>query len=467
MRAQRIGFWLGLIGFAVTLLVEPPQGMPPLAWRTAGLVWWMATWWMTEALPLYATSILPFLALPMIGVASANNAASAYYSPVIFLFIGGAFLALTIERTGLHRRIALAILGKAGGTSWHLLLAVMAATALLSAINSNTSTALIMMPMALAMLAAGNIEPGRTTGIAGALPMGISFAASIGGLGTLVGSPTNAISAALIDKTLGVEIGFAEWMLYGMPVVVIAIPLAAFIIARVHRLHEDRFDPAAARAAIAGTSAWTTPERRLVPIVALALGTWMAQPFIEPFFPEGAITDGTIAAAFGLLLFVLPDGTGRPMLVWKEANRAPWDVVLMYGGGLALAMGMTQSGLAAWMGERMLPLAAVPLPIVALVIVGFVILVTEFASNVATASAIMPVIAALVGALGADPILLALPAAMASSWGFMLPAGSAPNAIAWATGHISLQRVIRAGLVLDIAGIFLLVGVIWTIAALR
>jgi solute carrier family 13 (sodium-dependent dicarboxylate transporter), member 2/3/5 len=252
-----------------------------------------------------------------------------------------------------------------------------------------------------------------------------------------------------------------------MPVVVIAIPLAAFIIARVHRLDQDRFDPAAARTAIASASMWTTAERRLVPIVALALATWMAQPFIEPFFPEGAITDGTIAAFFGLLLFVLPDGTGRPMLVWKEANRAPWDVVLMYGGGLALAMGMTQSGLAAWMGERMLPLAAVPLPVVALVIVGFVILITEFASNVATASAIMPVIAALVGALGADPILLALPAAMASSWGFMLPAGSAPNAIAWATGHIALPKVIRAGLVLDIAGIFLLVGVIWSIAALR
>jgi solute carrier family 13 (sodium-dependent dicarboxylate transporter), member 2/3/5 len=467
MRAQRIGFWLGLAAFALTLLVEPPQGMSSAAWNTAGLVVWMATWWMTEALPLYATAILPFLVLPMIGVADANAAAAAYYSPVIFLFIGGAFLALSIERTGLHRRLALAILGRSGDTSWRLLLAVMAATALLSAINSNTSTALIMMPMALAMLAAGNIEPGRTTGIAGPLPMGISFAASIGGLGTLVGSPTNAISAALIERSLGVRIGFAEWMLYGMPVVVLAIPLAAFIIARVHRLHEDRFDPIAARTAIASTSTWTTPERRLVPIVALALATWMAQPFIEPFFPEGAITDGTIAAFFGLLLFVLPDGTGRPMLVWKEANRAPWDVVLMYGGGLALAVGMTQSGLAGWMGERMLPLAAVPLPVIAIVIVGFVILVTEFASNVATASAIMPVIAALVGALGADPILLALPAAMASSWGFMLPAGSAPNAIAWATGHIALPKVIRAGLVLDIAGIFLLVGVIWSIAALR
>jgi len=466
MTLPRIGFVLGLASFLLTLIVPAPGGMSQEAWSTAGLVWWMASWWMTEALPLYATALLPFIVLPMIGVADADATASSYYSPVIFLFIGGAFLALAIERTGLHRRLALAILGRAGDTPWRLLLAVMAATALLSTINSNTSTALIMMPMALAMFAAGGVKPEDTDGIAGALPMGISFAASIGGLGTLVGSPTNAISAGLIEKTLGVRITFAEWTLYGMPLVILAIPLAAFIIARVHRLHEDRFDPAAARAAIAGETAWTEPERRLVPVVALALLTWISLPLIEPLFPEGAITDGTIAAVFGLALFLIPDGTGRPMLVWKEANRAPWDVVLMYGGGLSLAMGMTQSGLAGWMGEKMLPLAAVPLPIVALVLVGVLIVITEFASNVATASAIMPVIAALVAALGADPILLALPAAMAASWGFMLPSGSAPNAIAWGTGHIALPRVLKAGFLLDIAGVFLIVGVIWGVAAL-
>jgi sodium-dependent dicarboxylate transporter 2/3/5 len=466
MTVARTGFVLGLAGFLLTLLVPAPAGMPPLAWPTAGLVWWMAAWWMTEALPLYATAILPFVVLPLVGVADANVTASAYYSPIIFLFIGGAFLALAIERTGLHRRVALAILNRAGGTSRQLLLAVMAATALLSAINSNTSTALIMMPMALAMLAACGTAPESKAGMAGALPMGISFAASLGGLGTLVGSPTNAISVALIEKTLGVRITFAEWALYGMPLVLLAVPLAAAIIARVHRLDKDDFDPAAARAAIAGESAWTVPERRLVPVVALALAAWISLPFIEPLFPKGSMTDGTIAAIVGLALFILPDGTGRPMLVWKEANRAPWDVVLMYGGGLSLAMGMTASGLAGWMGDQMLPLAAVPLPIVALALVGFLVVVTEFASNVATASAVMPVIAALVATLGADPILLALPAAMAASWGFMLPSGSAPNAIAWATGHISLPRVLKAGFLLDVAGVFLIVGVIWGVAAI-
>lgn len=467
MTARRIGFWLGLSGFAVTLLAPAPDGMPPLAWNTAGLVWWMAVWWMTEALPLYATAFLPFVILPLLGVADANKTASAYYSPIMFLFIGGAFLALSIERTGLHRRLALAILKRAGDTPWRLLLAVMTATALLSTINSNTSTALIMMPMALAMLAAGGIKQGDTTGMAGALPMGIAFAATLGGFGTMVGTPTNAIGAGLIEKTLGVKITFAEWSLYGMPVVLIGVPLAAWIIARVHRLQDDRFDPAAARAAIAGATEWSEPEKRLVPIVVLALLSWLSLPLVEPLFPKGGLTDGTVAAIFGLILFVLPDGTGRPMIVWKEANRAPWDVVLMFGGGLSLAMGMTESGLAAWLGEKMLPLAAVPLPIVALVLVGFVVVVTEFASNVAAASGIMPVVAALVAALGADPILLALPAAFAASWGFMLPAGTGPNAIAWGTGHIALGRVLKAGFLFDVAGVLLIVGVIWGVAALR
>jgi sodium-dependent dicarboxylate transporter 2/3/5 len=467
MTTQRIGFVVGLAGFILTLAFPAPGDMPQPAWHAAGLVWWMAAWWMTEALPLYATAFLPFITLPMLGIADANKTASSYYSPIMFLFIGGAFLALSIERTGLHRRLALAILGRAGDTPWRLLLEVMAATALLSTINSNTSTALIMMPMALAMLAGGGIKPGDTTGIAGALPMGVAFAATLGGYGTLVGTPTNAIGAGLIDKALGVKITFAEWSLYGLPIVILGVPLAAFIIARVHRLHEDRFDPIAARTAIAGASEWSTPEKRLVPVVILALASWVMLPLIEPLFPKGGLTDGTIAAVFGLLLFVLPDGTGRPMLLWKEANRAPWDVVLMFGGGLSLAMGMTDSGLASWMGEKMLPLAAVPLPIVALVLVAFVVLVTEFASNVAAASGIMPVVAALVVALGADPILLALPAAMAASWGFMLPAGTGPNAIAWGTGHISLAKVLKAGFWLDAAGVFLIVAVIWSVAALR
>lgn len=466
MSAQRIGFWLGLIGFAATLLLAAPGGMPPQAWRAAGLVWWMACWWMTEAMPLSATALLPFLVLPLSGIADANKTAAAYYSPIMFLFVGGAFLALAIERTGLHRRLALWIMRHVGGTRFGLLIGVMGATALLSAMISNTSTALIMMPMALAMLAAGGIEEGETAGMAGALPMGIAFAASIGGLATLIGTPTNAIAAGLLQKALGLKLTFLDWASYGVPIVLIGIPVAAAIIARVQHIGGDRFDPHAARESIAHSVSWTTPERRLVPIVVLAMLLWIGQPLLEPLFPKGGLTDGTVAAFIGLLLFVIPDGTGRPLLVWKEANRAPWDVVLMFGGGLAMAMGMTESGLSSWLGQMLLPLKAVPLPVVALILVAFVIVITEFASNIAVASGIMPVVAALVSAIHADPLLLALPAAMASTWGFMLPAGTGPNAIAWATGHLAMRRMITAGFWLDVAGVLLIVGVVWAVSAI-
>ncbi|MGB7373020.1 SLC13 family permease [Pontixanthobacter sp.] len=472
MTAQRIGFILGLTAFALTLVLTPPAGMPPQAWIVAGLVVWMAAWWMTEAIPLTATALLPFIVLPFAGVMTARETASAYYAPILFLILGGAFIALAIERTGLHRRLSLAILkavGSGSGTrhgSAKLLLAFMISAAVLSMLISNTSTSLIMMPMALAVLAGGGVLADDRDGLAGALPMGIAFAATIGGLGTIVGSPTNGIAVALLSSMIGVQISFAEWALYGVPIVMTGIPVAAFIIAKVQRVSAHPFDAAAARASIGSQRAWTAPEKRLVPLVAITFALWMATPLLKPYLPDGSLTDGTIAVAAGLLLFMLPDGTGRKLLNWAEADRAPWGVIMMFGGGLALAAGMSASGLAQWLGDALLPLAAVPLIITALALAAMVIVITEFASNVATASAIIPVVASLTVAMGVDPVLLAMPAALASSWGFMLPAGTGPNAIAWSTGHIALQRMVSAGLVLDCIGVFMIVGIVWGMAAL-
>lgn len=467
MTARSIGLVVGLAGLAAGIFLQPPAGMPEQAWIVAGLVVLMASWWMTEAIPLTATALVPFIVLPFAGVMPAKETAAAYYSPILFLILGGAFLALAIERTGLHRRLALAILDAIGskGGAGRLLLAFMITTAILSMAISNTSSALIMMPMALAVLAGGGLAAEDREGLAGALPIGIAFAASIGGLGTLVGSPTNAIAVGLLDTTIGVKISFAQWSLFGLPIVVLGIPLAAWIVSRVQKVAEHPFDLAAARASVSRSSAWTIPERRLVPVIALAFLAWMSRPLLEPFLPPGSLTDGTIAVIAGLTLFLLPDGTGRPMLVWKEADNAPWGVIMMFGGGLALAAGMGTSGLADWLGQALLPLSAVPLFVVALAIVAMVVVITEFASNVATASGIIPVVASLVVALGADPLLLAMPAALAASWGFMLPAGTGPNAIAWATGRIHLPRMVGAGLLLDIAGIFLIVALVWAVAA--
>ncbi|NBC87913.1 MAG: SLC13/DASS family transporter [Alphaproteobacteria bacterium] len=526
MDAKRIGLVLGPLAFALTAFTAPPAGMPGEAWLVAGLVVWMASWWMTEALPLTVTALLPFIVLPFGGVSTAAETAGTYYSPILFLLLGGAFIALCIERTGLHKRLSLAILRVvgAGGGKTQLLLAFMIAAALLSMLISNTSTTLIMMPMALAVLSGGvgtslpsrplphpstpedallgvgvgeraarpgvSWDAGTTPdtqsqgsgrphsaeasqdeaperdGLSGALPMGIAFASSIGGLGTIVGSPTNAIAIGLLDSGIGMRISFAQWTLYGLPIVIVAVPIAAWIIARFQRVSEHPFDVAAAREAIACSARWSAPEARLTVIVALTFLAWMTRPLVAPYLPGGSWGDGTIAIIAGFALFLLPDGTGRPLLVWHEANRAPWGIILMFGGGLALAAGMQQSGLAEWLGEALLPLGSWPLPLVALAIVAMIIVVTEFASNVATASAIIPVVAALTIALGADPILLAMPAALASSWGFMLPAGTGPNAIAWSTGRIRIERMVGAGFVLDLVGVVLIVAGVWAIAAL-
>lgn len=473
MTARRIGLLLGPLAFALVACTVPPAGMPQGAWLIAGLVVWMAAWWMTEAVPLTVTALLPFLVIPLGGISNAEQTASSYYSPILFLILGGAFLALAIERTGLHRRLSLAILRLVGarGGAWRLLFAFMIASALLSMLISNTSTALIMMPMALAVLDGGSPPAASeadmpTEGLSGALPMGIAFAASIGGLGTIVGSPTNAIAVGLMESMAGFRISFAQWSLFGLAIVALAIPLAAVIIARVQNVSQHPFDLAAARAAIASHTAWSSAEKRLVPVALVTFIGWMTQPLVAPLLPAGAWTDGTIAILAGVALFLIPDGTGRSLLIWREAERAPWSIIMMFGGGLALAQGMQVSGLAEWLGGALLPLQDFPLIVVALALTAMVIIITEFASNVATASGIIPVVAALTVALGADPILLAMPAALAASWGFMLPAGTGPNAIAWATGRIRIERMVSAGAVLDLAGVVLIVTVVWIIAAL-
>src|SRR3990170_2089990 len=464
--AARWGLWGGLAAFLIMLLAQPPGGMPVEAWHTTALGVLMATWWMTQALPLTATALVPFVAFPLFGIMGAGEAAASYYSPILFLVLGGAIIALAIERTGLHRRLALAIVKRGGSTPAAMLLAFMAATAIISMIVSNTATTLIMMPIAVAVLVAADVKPGHTEGFAGALAMGIAFAASIGGLGALGGSPTNAIAAGIIERATGLHISFLMWAMYGIPLVLVSIPICWWILMKVQRVQPTDFDPAEALAGIGTAGEWSTAERRLVPLIAMVVVGWGAIPFLTPLLPKDSLTDGTIAVAGALILFVIPDGTGRAILNWEEANRAPWGVIMLFGGGLALAAGMGQSGLGDWLGVALQPLRNVHPLVVAVVLVAIVIVITEFASNVAAASGIIPVVAGIIAATGIDPILLALPAAWAASWGFMLPSGTGPNAIGWATGHISLPRMLKAGLLLDVAGVPLMVGVVWLIAPL-
>ncbi len=482
MSTQRMGLWGGIVLFIIMLLSPAPQGIEASAWNVSALVILMAIWWMSQAVPLTITALLPFLALPMMNIMDARAVAAKYYSPILFLILGGAFIALAIERTGLHRRVALFIVSKTGNSAISLLLAFMAATAFLSMIISNTSTTLIMIPIALAVLSAGGVKKSETVGFAGALIMGIAFAASIGGLGTLVGSPTNAIAVGLINQQLNIDINFITWAKYGLPIVIIGIPLCALILAKVQKLSDHPFDVIAAQQAIGDSGQWSSAEKRVVIIVMIVMAGWIFLPFLQSITPDGALTDGSIAIAGALTLFIVGDGgkskdqksggqesrdqKSRPLLIWDEANKAPWGVIMMFGGGLALAAGITESGLADWLGSALEQFATIHPLIIALIIVTLIIIITEFASNVATATGIIPIIAALVLATGADPWVLAIPAAMAASWGFMLPSGTGPNALAWSTGHISLPKMLTAGLIIDIMGIPLIALSAWIVSSL-
>jgi sodium-dependent dicarboxylate transporter 2/3/5 len=460
---------IGTLLFAVTRLIPPPGGLSAEAWGVASVGALMALFWLTEALPLAMTATLPFLLLPVMGVMGAGDVAELYWSPIIFLVFGGALLAIAIEEHGLHRRLAIAIARRAPPSPRGLLTSFIAASAIVSMFVSNTATTLIMMPVALGLLAAvGEGEGSRTgTGFAPALVLGVAYAASIGGLGTLVGSPTNAIAAGIAQRSLGLELDFLTWAAFGIPLVLIAIPLAALILIALFRVPRGQLDRAAVAEALGHQGPLNTDQKRLIPIFALAVVGWVLLPLLQAPLGLPKIDDGIVAVGAALLLFIVPSAKGGTLLKWRSHGpRVPWDILLLFGGGLALAGAITDSGLAAWIGTQLQALKGLEPWMLALVVVLVVVFVTEFASNVAAASAFMPVVAAVAMETGAAPLPLVMAAAFAASWGFMMPAGTGPNAIAFATDRVSIRQMVSAGALVDLMGVPLMVGISLLVAAL-
>ncbi len=459
--------------FLAMRLLPPPEGLDAEGWAVAAVAATMALLWLTEALPLPVTAMLPFVALPLMGTMKAGEVAGLYWSPVIFLVLGGAILAVAVETHGLHRRLALAIVRRAPGSARGLLLAFMAATALISMLVSNTATALIMMPVALAIVMALG-EPQALDGsgpaeerLGTAMVLGVAWAANIGGAGTLVGTPTNAISAGIVERSLGLKIDFLTWMAFGIPLVVLAIPLAGLVLVVMFRVPGERLDRAQVLGVLGDAGPLTADQKRLLPILALLLLGWVLWPLAAAALGLPAPDDGVVAIMVSLLLFLVPAAGGGTLLHWKDAReRVPWDILLLFGGGLALAGAITQSGLAGWIGGQMAALGGLHAVLLALIVVAVVVLVTEFASNVAAASAFMPVVAAVALQTGVAPLPLVMGAAFAASWGYMMPAGTPPNAIAYATGRVTIGQMVRSGVWVNLIGIVLMVGVSFVVGGL-
>jgi len=462
---QRFGFGLGVAVFLLILLLPAPESLGTAGWRTMAVGTLMAVWWMTEAIPIPATALLPLALFPLLGVLDMANAAAPYANELIFLFMGGFLLATAMERWGLHKRVALGIMARVGTSPPRLVLGFMLATGFLSMWISNTATAAMMLPIAIAvgeMLRPGDQEGPYRFGTA--LMLGVAYSASIGGVATLIGTPPNAVLAGAAGELLDVEIGFVQWMAVGLPVAAVLLPITWLLLLRIYPPGELSGDAAAViRAETEGLGPASRGEKITAAIFVLTAVAWVLRaeksfgdvtiPGIETWAPF--VEDSTVAMIAALLLFLIPVDwrKGDFALDWRSAKGIPWDVLVLFGGGLSLARAMDVSGLAAWIGGVVSVLGDVPPIVVVLAVATLIVFLTEVTSNTATATMAMPVVAGAAAGLGVDPLLPMAAAALSASMAFMLPVATPPNAMVFASGYVTIPQMARAGFWLNLCSI--------------
>lgn len=461
MLMRRTALLLGPLGFLLLLQLPPPGGMEQSAWKVASIGLLMAAWWMTEAVPIPVTALLPIILLPALGVTPVAEATAPYANPIVFLFLGGFLLAQALEQCGLHRRMALSILSAVGTGPARLVGGFMLAAALTSMWVSNTATVVMMLPMALGVIGLTGPEPGGSAGdnLPVALLLGIAYGSSLGGMATLIGTPPNALLAGFMAESYGVRIGFAQWMAFALPLVLAALPICWFLLTRVV-FPLSLNEVGGGRAMIARELGSLGPLSRAEAIVGGIAATvalaWVLQPLVEPWLP--GLSDTAIAVTGAVLLFVVPVNwrRGEFPLDWSQAERVPWGILLLFGGGLSLAASIQSSGLAGWIGEALAGLTGYPMVLVVAVVTAAVVFLTELTSNTATAAAFLPVVASTAVGLQTHPLVLAIPTALAASCAFMLPVATPPNALVYAGGHVTIRQMMRAGFWLNL----LLIGLI-------
>jgi solute carrier family 13 (sodium-dependent dicarboxylate transporter), member 2/3/5 len=449
MERRRIGLFLGPLLFILLLLLPLPEAMSAEARAVAAVAVLMAVWWISEALPMAATALLPIVIFPLLGVMSTAKTTVGYANHLIYLFLGGFLIAMAMQRWELHRRIALHTIRLVGSNPRRTVLGFMLATAFLSMWISNTATAMMMLPIGLAVI--DNLKnDAQNDGFAVALMLGIAYAASIGGVSTLIGTPPNAILAGVLEQQYDISIGFADWLIFAFPLSLFMLLLAWLYLTRIaHSLRHD--EEAGTRALIRQQLHDLGPLRReegmvLVVFITVA-AAWILRGLFSIPWLKG-VSDASIAMAGAIALFMLPVDwrKGRFLLDWQSAVKLPWEIIILFGGGFTLASGFADSGLTVWLVSQLGDLQGVPMWLLIGAVTLLVIFLTEVTSNTATSTIVLPVMGALAGAMAVSPTLLMIPAAIAASYAFMLPVATPPNAIVFSGGHLTVPQMARAGL---------------------
>ncbi|GAA0350106.1 SLC13 family permease [Oceanobacillus oncorhynchi subsp. oncorhynchi] len=483
-KAQMIGLILGPLLFVLTMLFFQPEGLSTEGKAVLASTLWIATWWITEALPIPATSLLPLILIPITGAMEGGDVASAYGNDIIFLFLGGFFIATAMEKWDLHKRIALFIISVIGTSVQRILLGFMAATGFLSMWVSNTAAVMMMIPMGLAItvqvasVLKGKPEEKELPKFEKALIFGIGYAGTIGGLGTLIGTPPNIILAGQLDELFGVSLSFATWMLFAFPVVVFMIFFTWLYLGKVAFKTSIKQLPGGKELIQNERNKLgkTGYEEKMVAVVfVFAAFMWITRDFL---WTDGnfsivnvpGISDGMIAVVAAILLFAIPAKKEERILSWKDSRDIPWGVLLLFGGGLAIAAGFTQTGLSDWLGQQLTVLDGFHLIVIISAATLMIMALTEITSNTATATMILPVVGALAVALNIHPFALMIPCAMAANCAFMLPVGTPPNAIIFGTGKLKIIEMIKAGFWVNIVGtviiilaVYYFVPIVWGI----
>lgn len=439
---------LGPVLAAIAYFSLASQGWEESACWTGAIALLVATWWITEPIPIPATSLIPIALLPFFGVLSPSEVGASYGHPLVLLLMGGFILSTAMARSGAHRRVALTMVNLFGGSSSkRLVFGFMAASALLSMWISNTATTLMLLPVALAVL-----EKSEDKDLAIPLLLGIAYAASVGGIGTPIGTPPNLFFRTIYEQETGIEIGFLTWMYWGVPVVLLFVPLIALWLTRRLTYQGTVEMPA--------VQAWSTEEKRVFIVFSLTALAWITrtQPYggWKAWLDLPGANDASVALIAVVVMFLVPNGKGSRLLDWETASKIPWGMLILFGGGIAIAKAFVASGLSAYLGDLLSGIAAWHIIVMVMVICLTITFLTEMTSNTATTTLMMPILATAALASGIEPALLMVPAAMSASCAFMLPVATAPNTIMFSTGRFPIKTMVQEGFILNIVGVFVI-----------